>query len=103
MLDRLIDLLQKHSLPCLYKQIWGIECPGCGMQRAFIALLKGDIILSLKLFPALIPLMIFVLFFIMHSVFKFKNGTVVLKFIGIICLIIFIISYLIKIFMLWKL
>lgn len=102
LLGKLIELLQKHSIPCLYKQMWGIECPGCGMQRSIIALLKGEIIYSLKLFPALLPIIGFVLFFILHAIFKFNNGGKVLKIIGIICLIFFIVPYLIKIFMLWK-
>lgn len=35
-----------------------MECPGCGMQRALIALLKGDVLLSLQLHPGLIPLIL---------------------------------------------
>lgn len=33
-----IDIL----LPCIYKTLFGIKCPGCGLTRAFIHLLSLD-------------------------------------------------------------
>ena len=27
---------------CLFKNVFGIECPGCGMTRAVFSLLQGD-------------------------------------------------------------
>ncbi len=46
------------TLPCLTKKFTGWECLACGGQRSVIALLEGDIILSLKMFPSLIPLLL---------------------------------------------
>ncbi|MBK7377164.1 MAG: DUF2752 domain-containing protein [Chitinophagaceae bacterium] len=31
----IIDWLQQHQLPCLFRQLTHIDCPGCGMQRSF--------------------------------------------------------------------
>lgn len=31
------------SLPCLFKLVTGLECPGCGNTRAFMSLLRLDI------------------------------------------------------------
>lgn len=39
----------------------GFDCFGCGIQRATLALLKGNLMSSLEFYPALIPLMITVL------------------------------------------
>lgn len=28
---------------CLFRNVFGIECPSCGISRAWLALLKGDL------------------------------------------------------------
>lgn len=40
---------------CFYKQLTGYDCPGCGIQRSAEALINGDILKSLCLYPALLP------------------------------------------------
>lgn len=61
-------------LPCLFKTVTGCDCPGCGIQRSFLELLQGNFAESLKLFPALIPLIVLLLFLILHLRYKFKYG-----------------------------
>ncbi len=94
----IIDWLQKHQLPCLYKKILGFDCPGCGMQSAVIELLKGNICESIKLYPALIPIIFMFIFLLLHIIFKIKNGANILKFLFIANTIIILINYLFKIF-----
>jgi hypothetical protein len=45
-------------LPCPFKYLFGIDCPGCGFQRSVLALLRGDFSLSFKLYPPTVPLLI---------------------------------------------
>jgi len=45
-------------LPCPFRYLTGIDCPGCGFQRSLLALLKGDLSSSLALYPATVPLMV---------------------------------------------
>ena len=45
---------------CLLASTTGIPCPGCGWTRAFLALLDGDIVESLRLYPLLIPSIVFI-------------------------------------------
>lgn len=52
----------------------GLDCPGCGMQRAFIALLRGDFIESLEFNASLIPFIFTIVFTFCHLIFSFKNG-----------------------------
>ncbi len=54
--------------------MFGVDCPGCGMQRAFIALLKGNLLESLKLNASLLPFLFTVFYTISHLIFSFKNG-----------------------------
>ena len=37
--DSLINIFQ---IPCMYKTIFGIPCPGCGMSHAILAALRLD-------------------------------------------------------------
>jgi hypothetical protein len=41
---------------CTMKRLWGIDCPGCGMTRAFIALAHGDVSAAWSFNPAAILL-----------------------------------------------
>lgn len=38
-------------LTCLWKHIFGIPCPGCGMSRAYMALLAGDLKTAFLMHP----------------------------------------------------
>lgn len=51
-----------------------MECPGCGMQRAAIALLKGDLLTSLYFNASLLPFVATVFFTLAHLLFNFKHG-----------------------------
>ena len=95
-MDSIINWLEQHLQPCFYKEILGFECPGCGMQRALIELLKGNLIQSLKLYPALMPIFILFIFLILHISFNFKKGAAVLKYMFIGNIGIIMISYFIK-------
>ena len=54
-----INWLQEHLLPCPFKYLTGIDCPGCGFQRSVIALIQGDLHKSFLFYPPAIPLIIF--------------------------------------------
>lgn len=69
---------------------------GCGMQRSFIALLKGNLSESFYLYPALIPLLLMLVFLPLHLVFKFKHGANLLKYFFILNIGIVVVSYFIK-------
>lgn len=51
----IIEWLEGHMMPCFFKTFTGKECPGCGIQRSIVALLKGEFVESFLLFPALLP------------------------------------------------
>jgi hypothetical protein len=97
-MQKLIEWLEAHQLPCYYKKFLGIECLGCGMQTALLLLLKGEFLESFTTFPALLPIIGMVVYLILHLVFKFRKGAHVLKIWFIFTIAIMITSYLIKLF-----
>ena len=92
-----IDWLERNMTSCFWKKYFGIECPGCGMQRAIIALLKGDFLESLRIYPALIPTILMVILLILHLIFKFRKGAFYLKISFIFTVSIIVLNYLYKI------
>lgn len=83
-------------LTCPYKALTGFDCPGCGMQRSFIELLKGNFLNSLYLYPGLLPTMFTLGFTILHLIFRFKNGAPYIMYSFIITIAIVMISYFVK-------
>ncbi|MDD2955655.1 MAG: DUF2752 domain-containing protein [Oscillospiraceae bacterium] len=46
-------LLKVCGIPCLVKTLTGLYCPGCGMGRAFSALVQGNLLLAFRQNPAI--------------------------------------------------
>ncbi len=61
-------------LPCFTKQITGIDCPGCGIQRSIFLLLNGDLWDSFLMYPALLPIIFLVGFLIFDMFVNTKVG-----------------------------
>lgn len=91
-----IHWLEAHQLACPWKTFFGIDCRGCGMQTAFIELLKGHLIHSLKIFPALIPMLLILIFLGIHLIFNLPKGAFILKILFIFTTSIMIVSYILK-------
>jgi len=96
MWQQFIFWLENHTLPCLYKSLFGIECPGCGTQTAIIELLKGNLKESFISYPPLLPLMFMMLYLILFLKFRFKYGLQVLKLTFIINAVIITVNYIYK-------
>ncbi len=78
-MSEIINFFEQIQQPCIFKKIFGYECPGCGLQTAFILLLKGHIVESLVTYPPLPFLLFLFLFFIIHLIFKIKKGELILQ------------------------
>lgn len=91
------EWLENHQSQCLYKRFFGIECPGCGLQTSFIQLLKGNLYESVIVFPALIPMIIMIIYLLLFLIFKFNNGTLILKILFIFTSSVMAIGYFIRI------
>jgi hypothetical protein len=91
-----INWLQNFLIPCPFKKLTGIDCPGCGFQRSFLALLRGDISKSFHLYPATIPLLLITIYTIADARWPMDRNNYVKKtlYIGTAALI--TIAYVIK-------
>lgn len=74
-----IHWLQNHLIPCPFKYLTGLDCPGCGFQRSLIALLQGDITKSFALYPPTIPLLLFWTYGIADGFLKLDTRKFVIK------------------------
>ncbi len=89
--------LESNLLTCPSKKFLHFECPGCGLQRSYIALMKGDLMNSLQLYPAAIPILLLFCYLLLHLFFRFNNGARVLSTLYIFCAIIILVHYIYKI------
>ena len=58
---------------CLFKFIFGVNCPGCGMGHAVCALLKGNFLEALNYNPLVLivlPILIYVWLKYVYKIFK---------------------------------
>jgi hypothetical protein len=59
--------------PCISKTLFGIECLGCGFQRAFVLLLEGNFEAAFTMYPAIYSSLILLLIAGFHFVDLNRN------------------------------
>ena len=91
-----LSFLEKNMLRCPIKSLVGIDCPGCGFQRSVLLLLHGDVIGSVRQYPATMTILLMFAFLILHLKFKYTHGATVLKYIFIFNAVIITVNYIIK-------
>jgi hypothetical protein len=96
MRNAIIHWLEQHMGTCYYRKYLGFDCLGCGMQRAFIELLKGNLWTSIQFYPALLPLIFTFGFLVLHLIFKFRFGAWVLKGSFILTILLVVVNFLYK-------
>lgn len=68
--------IEDYMLPCFTKKIFGIDCPGCGLQRAVIFLAKGNFEEAFKIYPAIYPIMLLIGFLAFNKFVNFKYANI---------------------------
>lgn len=87
-------------LPCLNKQFFGLECFGCGFQRATALLFNGEFVAAFKMYPAVYTLILFGLFIVASMIWKIKHSSEIRTFLFVLNVSIILISFFIKTFFL---
>lgn len=52
-MGRFLELI-RQGIPCLFYEVTGLYCPGCGGTRAVKALLRGDVAVSFHYHPVVV-------------------------------------------------
>ena len=88
--------MEKYLIPCPSKTFFGIECLGCGVQRAIILLFEGDFEAAFYMYPALFPLVLFLGTVAISFIHTSKKYNLWIKMLGLITLSVMVISYFYK-------
>ncbi|MDP5001095.1 MAG: DUF2752 domain-containing protein [Flavobacterium sp.] len=91
--------MEEHMLPCMNKQLFGVECPGCGTQRAIAFLLEGEFYEAFKMFPAIYTLGLFFILLGLHLFDKKRNYTKLVIASAILNAVVILVAYFIKIYL----
>lgn len=88
--------LENYMIPCVNKKILGIECLGCGMQRAAVFLFSGDFVAAFKMFPAIYTLFFLGVFLLINIFIKIKYSEPIKAFLMISSILLIIFNYAFK-------
>ncbi len=64
--------LKDYMLPCLSKRIFGMECPGCGLQRSIAFLVQGNFLEAFKMYPAIYTLIPLFIVIVVNKLVRFR-------------------------------
>ncbi|GEJ30231.1 conserved hypothetical protein [Flavobacterium psychrophilum] len=88
--------IEEFMIPCLSKMLFGVDCLGCGTQRALILVLKGKFTEAFYMFPAIYTTILFFIILGLNFFNKSKNYNKLIILLAIINAVIMIISYIYK-------
>lgn len=83
-------------LPCMSKQIFGIECPGCGIQRSIMMLIQGEFAAAFKMYPAVYPITTLFGFLVVDYFFRIRRSNIISIFLMVTSVIMILTNYIFK-------
>jgi hypothetical protein len=88
--------MEEYMLPCLSKKLFGIDCFGCGIQRAVVLLFQGEFEAAFYMYPAIYTMLLFFLFIGINFIDKSRNYHKIIMTLGVITAIMMVTSYFYK-------
>lgn len=77
---------------CLFKHLTALPCPSCGLTRAMIQIAQGDVVEAMRYNLLSVPLFITTLLFVIASVTRPASALVILRTLGTLRAVIFMIA-----------
>lgn len=91
-------LTEDFMIPCLNKTFLGMECMGCGGQRAFWALIHGDFIAAFRYYPAIYTLILFAAFLIINHFYAIRHSEKIKIILVVVNIAVILGNFLIKLY-----
>ena len=88
--------IEKFMLPCFTKHFLGFDCPGCGLQRSLLFLVKGEFVEAFKMYPAIYPMIILFSFLLFGKSLKLKYSNGITNILMIVTVGVILINYVLK-------
>jgi hypothetical protein len=92
----MLEGLEDYMLTCTNKKIFGVECLGCGAQRATVLLYRGDFTAAFKMYPAIYTILLLIVLVVINLFIKFKFDYKIKMALVILNVIIILVSYFYK-------
>ncbi|WP_229702379.1 DUF2752 domain-containing protein [Maribacter cobaltidurans] len=83
-------------LPCFSKQIFGFDCPGCGLQRSVLFLIKGEFVEAFNMYPAIYPMILLFCFLLFGKTIKTKYSNNITNMLMLTTVAFILINYTLK-------
>ncbi|MCW5515880.1 DUF2752 domain-containing protein [Muriicola sp. Z0-33] len=94
----LLLAIEDYLLPCMSKQLLGMDCPGCGLQRAVVFLFQGEFLAAFKMYPAIYSILLLFGFLSLDFLFKIKYANKIIIFLMISSVGLILINFILKFF-----
>ncbi|WP_310555395.1 DUF2752 domain-containing protein [Flavobacterium sp.] len=88
--------LDDYMIPCMNKSVFGLDCLGCGTQRALLLVFNGEFLKAFYMFPAIYTTIAFFVVLALNFIDKSRNYHKIIVTLAILNALIMIISYFYK-------
>ncbi|PQJ23550.1 DUF2752 domain-containing protein [Tenacibaculum sp. SG-28] len=83
-------------LPCLNKKFFGLDCFGCGFQRAIVHLLRGEFTEAFWMYPAVYPMLILLIYTLLNLKFQFNKSQLIIRYLLLLTLFFIVGNFILK-------
>lgn len=87
---------EEYMLPCFSKKIFGLDCPGCGIQRSVALILQGEFVAAFKMYPAIYTLILLFCFLILNNFYSVKFYNKIIITLTTITVVLILTNYILK-------
>ncbi|NQX86931.1 MAG: DUF2752 domain-containing protein [Flavobacteriaceae bacterium] len=89
---------EEYMLPCLNKKLLGLDCMGCGAQRALAMVFSGDFLAAFYMYPAIYTLILMFVFIVLNMVKTKQTYSKIIMILGLINGLLIVGNFIVKIF-----